>query len=106
MLYNDHIPCVLWYLITQMDVKAQGKTSDFIAFFGKPIDEDAVAPDQGDCAWRQGADTRAGPTRKQRMVGVVYHPENEEKSHYVQCKMCNQFDCMVYVDVTTSLVTL
>ena len=40
------------------------------------------------------------------MVGVVYHPDTEEKSHYVMCSLCDQFDCLVYIDESSALVHL
>lgn len=39
----------------------------------------------------------------QRMIGVVYRPETERGSHYVQARAGDQFDALVHVDETTAL---
>jgi erythromycin esterase-like protein len=39
--------------------------------------------------------------RLERFIGVVYRPENERWSHYVDCKLSQQFDAWVWFDETT-----
>ena len=42
----------------------------------------------------------------QRMIGVIYRPETEWASHYVQARPARQFDLLVHVDETTALEPL
>jgi len=42
----------------------------------------------------------------QRHVGVVYRPHDEMDSHYSHSRMADQFDAIIYIDVTTSLILL
>jgi erythromycin esterase-like protein len=51
-------------------------------------------------------DLREGDLLLQRMVGVVYHPESERWSHYVEARAAEQFDVLCHVDVTTALEPL
>jgi len=39
----------------------------------------------------------------QRMIGVIYRPETERGSHYVEARASEQFDVLVHVDQTTAL---
>ncbi len=51
-------------------------------------------------------DLRAGAltgTLLQRMIGVVYRPETERWSHYVEADVTRQFDALVHVDETSAL---
>ena len=41
--------------------------------------------------------------RLQRHVGVVYDPENELNSHYTATLLAQQFDAVIYHDVTTAI---
>lgn len=38
--------------------------------------------------------------RLQRMIGVIYRPETERHSHYVHCRLAEQFDAVVHFDHT------
>jgi len=42
----------------------------------------------------------------QRMIGVIYRPETERWSHYVEARAGEQFDALVHVDETTALEPL
>ena len=42
----------------------------------------------------------------QRMIGVVYRPETERWSHYVEARASEQFDIVCHVDETTALEPL
>ncbi|HWC28055.1 MAG TPA: erythromycin esterase family protein, partial [Solirubrobacteraceae bacterium] len=42
----------------------------------------------------------------QRMIGVIYRPETERWSHYVDAHVGEQFDVLVHVDETTALQPL
>jgi len=42
----------------------------------------------------------------QRMIGVIYRPESERQSHYVEADVAEQFDLVVHVDSTTALEPL
>ncbi|MBW3652131.1 MAG: erythromycin esterase family protein [Actinobacteria bacterium] len=42
----------------------------------------------------------------QRMIGVIYRPETERASHYVDARAADQFDLLVHVDETTALEPL
>ena len=44
--------------------------------------------------------------RLQRMIGVIYRPETERLSHYVEANAAEQFDVLVHVDETTALPPL
>jgi erythromycin esterase-like protein len=41
--------------------------------------------------------------RLERFIGVVYRPENERWSHYVDCKLSQQYDAWVWFDETTAV---
>ena len=44
--------------------------------------------------------------RLQRHVGVVYRPQDEMKSHYSYTLLADQFDAVVYTDVSTEITPL
>jgi erythromycin esterase-like protein len=44
--------------------------------------------------------------RLERFIGVVYRPETERWSHYVDCKLAQQFDAWVWFDETTAVTPL
>ena len=41
--------------------------------------------------------------RLERFIGVVYRPDNERWSHYVDCKLSQQYDAWVWFDETTAI---
>jgi len=45
-------------------------------------------------------------SRLQRHVGVVYLPEEEMDAHYSHTHLVDQFDAILFIDVTTALVLL
>jgi erythromycin esterase-like protein len=49
--------------------------------------------------------TRAdlGQTRLERMIGVVYRPETERASHYVEARPAEQFDVLIHIDETNAV---
>jgi erythromycin esterase-like protein len=51
------------------------------------------------------ADLRRALTepRLERFIGVIYRPETERWSHYVDCRLPQQFDAYVWFDETTAL---
>jgi erythromycin esterase-like protein len=58
---------------------------------------------------RGALDLRGGALREellQRMIGVIYRPQTERWSHYVQARAAEQFDLLVHVDETTALEPL
>lgn len=42
----------------------------------------------------------------ERAIGVIYRPESERWSHYLHAAICDQFDALIYLDVTTALEPL
>jgi erythromycin esterase-like protein len=44
--------------------------------------------------------------RLERMIGVIYRPESERRSHYVQANPAAQFDLLVHIDQTRALEPL
>jgi erythromycin esterase-like protein len=42
-------------------------------------------------------------TRLERMIGVVYRPETERQSHYVEARPADQFDVLIHLDETSAL---
>lgn len=44
--------------------------------------------------------------RLQRAIGVIYRPDTERWSHYYTCDMSNQFDVVLWHDVTTAVCPL
>jgi len=45
------------------------------------------------------------PERPERFIGVIYRPDTERLSHYMDCSLSQQFDAYVWFD-TTHAVTL
>jgi len=43
-------------------------------------------------------------TLLQRMIGIKYIPETELDSHYGESKLSQQYDMILFVDSTTSIV--
>jgi erythromycin esterase-like protein len=44
--------------------------------------------------------------RLQRAIGVIYRPETERFSHYVEVRLPDQFDILIHLDVTSALQPL
>ena len=44
--------------------------------------------------------------RLQRAIGVIYRPETERFSHYVEVRLPDQFDLLIHLDVTSALQPL
>jgi erythromycin esterase-like protein len=44
--------------------------------------------------------------RLERFIGVIYRPETERWSHYVECRLSEQFDAWVWFDQTTAVTPL
>ena len=44
--------------------------------------------------------------RLERMIGVIYRPETERWSHYVDCRLSEQFDAWVWFDETSAVTPL
>jgi erythromycin esterase-like protein len=44
--------------------------------------------------------------RLERFIGVIYRPETERWSHYVECSLPQQFDAYVWFDETTAVTPL
>jgi erythromycin esterase-like protein len=44
--------------------------------------------------------------RLERFIGVIYRPETERWSHYVDCRLSEQFDAWVWFDETTAVTPL
>lgn len=53
-------------------------------------------------------DLRAGlaEPRLERFIGVIYRPESERWSHYVACRLAEQFDAYVWFDETRAVTPL
>ena len=45
-------------------------------------------------------------SRLERFIGVIYRPETERWSHYVECSLPQQFDAYVWFDETTAVTPL
>jgi erythromycin esterase-like protein len=43
------------------------------------------------------------PPRLERFIGVIYRPETERWSHYVECCLPEQFDAYVWFDETSAV---
>jgi erythromycin esterase-like protein len=88
-----------------------------------PMEVKRVLPSRADSyeqLWRQADRPRsltdlrdAGPLRAglmaprlERMIGVIYRPETERWSHYVECILPEQFDAWVWFDETTPVTPL
>ena len=44
--------------------------------------------------------------RLERAIGVIYRPETERESHYVEARLPSQFDAMIHLDATRALTPL
>jgi protein-L-isoaspartate(D-aspartate) O-methyltransferase len=56
---------------------------------------------------RSGAGRDAlGTARLERMIGVIYRPDTERLSHYLECVLSSQFDEWIWFDCTTAVVPL
>jgi erythromycin esterase-like protein/predicted phosphoribosyltransferase len=56
-----------------------------------------------------GASPAAGalrPTRLERAIGIVYKPQTERQSHYLQARIADQFDAVIHIDETRALEPL
>ena len=42
----------------------------------------------------------------ERFIGVIYRPESERMSHYMQCSLPQQFDAYVWFDTTSAVTPL
>ena len=42
----------------------------------------------------------------ERFIGVIYRPETERWSHYVECSLPQQFDAYVWFDETSAVTPL
>jgi erythromycin esterase-like protein len=47
-----------------------------------------------------------GEPRLQRAVGVVYLPESERQSHYLEARLAQQFDALIHIDTTRAVEPL
>lgn len=45
-------------------------------------------------------------TKLQRAIGVLYLPETERASHYIPCRLSDQFDAVIHFDKTTAIEPL
>ncbi|HEY9420106.1 MAG TPA: erythromycin esterase family protein [Thermoanaerobaculia bacterium] len=44
--------------------------------------------------------------RPERMIGVIYRPQNERQMHYIEARLSKQFDAVVYFDETRAVERL
>ena len=44
--------------------------------------------------------------RLERAIGVVYHPETERQSHYLEARLTDQFDAVLHYDLTRAVEPL
>lgn len=44
--------------------------------------------------------------RLQRAIGVIYRPDTERQSHYFDCRLPDQFDAVIHLDVTRAVEPL
>jgi erythromycin esterase-like protein len=44
--------------------------------------------------------------RNERFIGVIYRPESERLSHYMECSLPEQFDAYVWFDTTSAVTPL
>jgi erythromycin esterase-like protein len=42
----------------------------------------------------------------QRAIGVIYRPESERSSHYLQAVLSEQFDALIHLDTTRAVEPL
>jgi erythromycin esterase-like protein len=50
--------------------------------------------------------SRLSQPRLQRAIGVIYRPDTERRSHYFNCRLVDQFDAMLHLDVTRAVEPL
>lgn len=55
---------------------------------------------------REAARQRLLEPRLERFIGVIYRPDTERWSHYVECQLPGQFDAWVWFDETTAVSAL
>lgn len=89
----------------------------------EPMEVKRVLPSREDSyerLWRRAERPRAlvdlrgeGPLRRaltaprlERMIGVIYRPETERWSHYVECELPEQFDGYVWFEETSAVTPL
>jgi erythromycin esterase-like protein len=46
------------------------------------------------------------PQRIERFIGVIYRPDSERLSHYMECSLPQQFDAYVWFDATSAVTPL
>ena len=44
--------------------------------------------------------------RLERAIGVIYRPETERQSHYLEARLAEQFDAIIHLDRTRALEPL
>ena len=44
--------------------------------------------------------------RLERAIGVIYRPETERESHYLRCRVSEQFDAVIHIDETRAVEPL
>jgi erythromycin esterase-like protein len=44
--------------------------------------------------------------RLERAIGVIYRPETERGSHYLRCRVSEQFDAVIHIDETRAVEPL
>lgn len=54
----------------------------------------------------EGLAERLRVPRLHRAIGVIYRPETELESHYVETHLADQFDAVIHIDHTTALEPL
>jgi erythromycin esterase-like protein len=47
-----------------------------------------------------------GSPRLQRAIGVIYRPDTERQSHYLQSRPAEQFDALIHIDETRAVEPL
>jgi erythromycin esterase-like protein len=45
-------------------------------------------------------------TRLERAIGVIYRPDTERQSHYLQVRAADQFDALIHIDETRAVEPL
>jgi erythromycin esterase-like protein len=80
----------------------------------RPDSYERIAHEAGGGRWlldlRDGVNdelrARLASPRLERFIGVIYRPETERWSHYVECVLPEQFDAWVWFDETTPVTPL
>jgi len=57
---------------------------------------------RGDAAVRELASTPL----LQRAIGVIYRPDTERQSHYLETRLADQFDALIHIDETNAVEPL